>query len=407
MLLAAAALAWSWLASPILPVLPPTEISYLGRPGERAGPAPDGIGGLVAVPPAAAVAIRFAGGFDFGATKLLQDALDNAPHARLVAFDSPGGRLLSAQGVAEVIHARHLDTTVELYCASACTIAYIAGVSRSAAPGARFAFHLGESPILADLAATVMLQIERKWFVLGGASLSFAERSLHAPNPAPYLAPVDELMAAGYVQRITPPPPSPRRGSPLLAAVAAIEPQTAAALLWAEIGRERSGMTPARSAAITAQRAGLVADRWFSHASDSAVLGMIDATVAALEALAARDAMACMTWQIGLQDQDRAAGMLPPALLARYRAAQRQVLLDANTYPVPTPEDDGSLAAAEIAVRTEVAGAFGRQALAIAASREHGFDDPARSCAAGMAYLRALRGQAGAARLLRWALAAG
>ncbi len=400
--------AWAWLDSGPLslgPDIPAFSISYLARPGPGRAARPDGVAGMVAAPPAKAEAIQFSGGFDVGATAAMEAALAAAPQARLVAFDSPGGRPLAAQGIAEVIRAHHLDTTVDRTCASACTIAYLAGAVRTAGPDARFAFHLGTAPILASFSAAVVLQIERRWFVRGGASLSFAERALHAPNPAPYVAPIDELMAAGFVHHAVPALTAPAPGTPLLRAVAAVEPQTAAALLW---GQERRGMTAARSAAVTAQRAGLVADRWLRHGSDRAVLALTLATLEVLQDLRRRDPVACMRWQVGLTDQDLAAAVIPPRLLAAYRDAQAQVLRDANAFPAPTPaDDDGRLAEADRAVRQAVEAAFGPRALADAGSREHGFDDPGRSCAASAAYLAGLRGRPEGARLLRWALAAG
>ena len=406
-----AAAAWAWLAAPLPafgPGIPPMAISYLGRPGSHRGPRPDGIAGMAVTTAANAEAIEFSGGFDIGATAAMEAAMAAAPLARLVAFDSPGGRPLAAEGVAEVIRAHHLDTTVSRSCASACTIAYLAGTVRTAAPDARFLFHLGTGPVMASFSATVVLQIERRWFVRGGASLSFAERALHAPNPAPYLAPIDELMAAGYVHHsagaaLT----APVRGGPVTLAVTAIEKLTGGALLWGQARRVRDGMAPARSAAVAEQRAGLVVDRWLSRSSDRAVLGLVDATLAALTDLRARDPVACMRWQVGLEDQDQAASLIEPALHARLAAAQVMVLADANAYPTPAPQEDGSLEAADLAVRRAVAGAFGARALVDSGSREHGFDDPARSCSASIAYLRGLRQAPNAARLLRWALAAG
>ncbi len=405
------AAAWAWLAAPLPslgPGIPPMTISYLARPGSHRGPRPDGIAGMAITAPGSAEAIQFSGGFDIGATAAMEQAVAAAPLARLVAFDSPGGRPLAAEGVAEVIRAHHLDTTVSRSCASACTIAYVAGAVRTAAPDAHFAFHLGTGPVMASFSATVVLQIERRWFVRGGASLSFAERALHAPNPEPYLAPIDELMAAGYVHHATGAAlTAPGRGGPVTQAVATIEKLTGGALLWGQARRVRDGMAPARSAAIAEQRAGLVADRWLSRSSDQAALGLVDAMLAVLTDLRARDPAACMRWQVGLEDQDQAASLIDPALHARLAAAQIMVLTDANAYPAPTPQDDGSLSAADLAVRRAIAEAFGARALVDAGSREHGFDDPARSCSVSIAYLRGLRQAPNAARLLRWALAAG
>lgn len=395
---------WAGLAGELLPDLPPLELEYLGAPGVVR---PDGIAGLRATEAGAATAVLFRGAFDFGGASALETALDGAPWVRLVAFDSPGGRPLVADGVAQLIRARHLDTTVEGFCASACTIAYSAGTVRTAGPRARFLFHLGTGPLLAGTLATMVVQIERKWFLRGGISLSFGERALHAPNEEPYRAPLDELMAAGYVHRVLSAREGARPARGLLAAVAAIEPQTAERLANASTQGLPPGATPDRVAAIADQRAALVVDRWFGRSSDAAVAGLVDAKLAALEWLAGQDGYACMRWQIGRDNQELSLMQLPAGLRDSLRAAQEAVLRDANVYPAVAADEDGALAAADGAVRRSVAAAYGSRALANAGSPEHGFDDPTLSCTAGTAYLRGLRDRPEGVRLVRWAFGAG
>jgi len=140
--------------------IPDLHILYLGGAA-----APETTEGLKEVPPAQATAILFTGGFGYGSTGALAAALDAAPHVRLVAFDSPGGRPLVAQGIAELIRDRHLDTYVDRYCASACIAAFAAGTVRSSGPRAVFGFHRGASFILDDLANIMFLRMERQWFV--------------------------------------------------------------------------------------------------------------------------------------------------------------------------------------------------------------------------------------------------
>jgi hypothetical protein len=405
MLLAVVAV-WLWLANARQQAdtsIPDSEISYLGGGNKQ----PEDLAGLREVPPARATAILFKGGFGWGDTDRVRAALDAAPHVHLVAFDSPGGRPYVADGIANLIWERHLDTYVDQFCASACTLAFAAGTVRSAGAGAEFGFHRAEAPALNDLANINITRIERKWFVRGRVSLSFGNRALHAPNEKPYYPPLDELVAAGYLHNVitpaTPSQPNDPVTDPLLAVLHEVEPQTARILADGVRRRVRGGMKRGPARAIEQVYAGLVVDRWFSRSSDAAVLALTDAT---LEALSALDPVACMRWQVGLTDQYRAFTILPPALRSAFLSAQAAVLRDANADPLPLPDEE-TYADADAAVRHAVARDYGTLALSNASTPEHAFDDPARSCAVSIAYLRGLRERPEGAALLRWALASG
>ncbi len=398
MLLAVAV--WLWVAAAWQQSyleIPDFQISYLG--GELP---PVGIAGLREAAPAQATVLLFKGGFGWGATEAVEAALDAAPHVRLVAFDSPGGRPYVADGIAKLIWGRHLDTYAERLCASACTVAFAAGLVRSAGPAARFGFHRAEVPALTDMANIVIARLERQWFVRGRVSLSFGNRALHAPNEKPYYPPLDELMAAGYLHHLSGPKAPTRLDDKLLAAVGGVEPETAQILADSERRRVRGGMKPDQAQAIAQLYANLVVDRWFSRSSDEAVLALTDATLAALSVL---EPEPCVRWQVGLADQYRALMALPPDIRSAFVSAQVAVLRDAKAHPQPVPSE--SYAEADQAVRESLAKAYGPRALSDASTPEHAFDDPAKSCAVSFGYLRKLRDRPEGASLLRWALASG
>ena len=400
---------WAWLGTLQWgPDLPPLGIQYLHQ--ERGA---RGLDGMSEVAPAQATMILFKGGFAFGATAAMRAALDQAPDAKTVAFESPGGRIGAAAGVAGLIRDRHLATAVMRYCASACTIAYVAGQPRLSSQAAIFRFHLGSAPFLADLAARGAVMIARPWFVRAGVSLAFVDRALHAPNDRPYGPRLDELAAAGYVQRIEPPPAGdgPAAGlevlQPLLAAVEALEPTTRRALGWEHANRIANGMTAAQSADFVEMWAGLVVNRWLARSSDDAAVALVDAMTAIMDAMGAAEPTGCMRWQVGVFSQMAGFRAIPADLRGRLRQAQVMVLHDARAHSNTVPSDGDALVRADQAVRQTVTAQYGAQALATAATPEHAFDDPARSCAAEAAYLRGLRNQPAGGRLLRWALAAG
>jgi len=85
--------------------------------------------------------IRLSGGINDGAAKQLSNALEIAPAVKTVLLASSGGWVREGALLAKVIVAHGLNTYVESNCASACTIAFLAGSSRAADPAARIGFH--------------------------------------------------------------------------------------------------------------------------------------------------------------------------------------------------------------------------------------------------------------------------
>jgi hypothetical protein len=68
-------------------------------------------------------------------------AVDRGSELRAVRLESPGGRVLAAWQVAAIIQKRGLSTYVGRLCASACTLAFLAGRERWLGPDARLGFH--------------------------------------------------------------------------------------------------------------------------------------------------------------------------------------------------------------------------------------------------------------------------
>ena len=85
--------------------------------------------------------IRLSGGINDGSAKQLIKALELAPAVKTIMFTSSGGWMREGALLAKVIDSHGLNTYVESQCASACTIAFLAGVNRSADPSAKIGFH--------------------------------------------------------------------------------------------------------------------------------------------------------------------------------------------------------------------------------------------------------------------------
>jgi Clp protease len=76
-----------------------------------------------------------------GSADLFRQALQAAPGLRVIHLESAGGRVFEAQGIADEIRHRRLDTYADGLCASACTMLLLAGRDRGAADQARIGFH--------------------------------------------------------------------------------------------------------------------------------------------------------------------------------------------------------------------------------------------------------------------------
>jgi len=83
----------------------------------------------------------FSGDIALGATKSLAAILAANPQVATLSLSSSGGNIFEARGLANLAHDAKLNTQAVGVCSSACTIAFIGGVSRQLAPGARLGFH--------------------------------------------------------------------------------------------------------------------------------------------------------------------------------------------------------------------------------------------------------------------------
>lgn len=68
-------------------------------------------------------------------------ALNDAPAVKLVVFDSKGGSLGQGLKIGNALRARRLNTRIERECFSACAYAFLGGVERVVATGAKFGVH--------------------------------------------------------------------------------------------------------------------------------------------------------------------------------------------------------------------------------------------------------------------------
>lgn len=146
--------------------------------------------------------ILLSGGINDGSAELLEQALQRTPGVDTVVLASEGGWIREGTRLAEVIRRRGLNTYVEQFCASACTVAFLAGKDRAAAPSAKIGFHSARS-IGSPGKAADSKHLQRI-YKEAGLPEAFVARALDTPHGDMWFPSHDMLMAARVVTRKSP-----------------------------------------------------------------------------------------------------------------------------------------------------------------------------------------------------------
>ena len=140
--------------------------------------------------------IEVSGPLTSGLTQQLDAALARAPGAHVVHLDSLGGRVGVALGIADIIAAHQFDTYVEHVCASACTLAFLAGRQRWISERGRLGFHSS------TVAGTVNRLAEagfRQRYEQYGLPADFVDHIFQTPPSKLWFPTRDELTSAHVV----------------------------------------------------------------------------------------------------------------------------------------------------------------------------------------------------------------
>ena len=146
-------------------------------------------------------AIALSGPITFEMFAAFEVALAENPQIRQVVLNSEGGRVFAARGLARLIREAGLGTHVDVLCASACTLAFMAGDTRTMTATARLGFHgyRNLSPIktLDDRAEE---RVDRDAFLAAGVAPDFVA-AMFEPSPDDiWFPPHDTLREAGVLQ---------------------------------------------------------------------------------------------------------------------------------------------------------------------------------------------------------------
>jgi hypothetical protein len=151
--------------------------------------------------------LAFAGGISFGVTDEIRQALDAAPRVTILHLNSPGGRVVEARLLHDLIRERGLVTYAAKLCASACTVAFLGGRQRYIASDARLGFHQPASAgdtqdsgrALDDLVREQNHRRALDDLLRDGVDPAFAERAASTPNAAMWYPTADELLQAHVI----------------------------------------------------------------------------------------------------------------------------------------------------------------------------------------------------------------
>ncbi|MDQ7071172.1 MAG: hypothetical protein Q9M48_10620 [Rhodobacterales bacterium] len=146
--------------------------------------------------------VVLSGPIDFVMFDALEAALAKHPQIRRVVFNSEGGRVFAARSIARIIRENGLDTHVDGICASACTVAFIAGGARSMAANARLGFHrYGDDGPGGIINTEVEETKDRSVFLATGVSADFAGKMYQAAPQDMWFPEPGVLRDAGVLTR--------------------------------------------------------------------------------------------------------------------------------------------------------------------------------------------------------------
>lgn len=143
--------------------------------------------------------LTLSGGLGIGSTAALREALADYPEATRLVLSSPGGLVIEGFGLADVVAASNVETTVVRdQCSSACTLPFLTAPQRVVGADGVIGFHRSYS-LLGDYGQGwspvehLMADLMRE----SGVTESFVQRALSTPGWEMYEAALEELIANG------------------------------------------------------------------------------------------------------------------------------------------------------------------------------------------------------------------
>jgi|SoiMethySBSTD1v2_1073268.scaffolds.fasta_scaffold80708_2 GYF domain 2 len=149
-----------------------------------------------------ATELELSGGMPFGTAAAMKQLLDAAPTVKLIHLNSRGGRVAEGYEIYRLIRERKLITYTSADCASACTIAFLAGPQRYLASNARLGFHSSSYGGLDEKVLPGINDEIRQTLRQHGVQAWFIEKALGTRGDSIWHPTSDELIRAGVVTKV-------------------------------------------------------------------------------------------------------------------------------------------------------------------------------------------------------------
>lgn len=346
--------------------------------------------------------ILLSGGINDGSAEQLDQALQLAPAVTTVVFSSDGGWIREGQLLAEVIRKRGLNTYVEGYCASACTIAFLSGKERAAAPSAKIGFHasrsVGNLDTTPSSAETAQLRT-----IYRDAQLpdDFIRQALNTPHEKMWHPPHEVLLTAGVLTRKSMGGETAamstyvRSKEALVADLKKIElfavlaerfPNDFDDLVMAAWGKLQQGATDAEVTSAARAQFTAAMPRFLALASDETLLAYQTLLQEQLIALREKDVSACVEMAFPTGKPMLVVGNLPPELTKREVVLMTTTLKEADAARGIKPSQQ----AVERVAQRAAAGMTQEQLLVFSDEAARRRSPPALTCSAAIQFFTGL-----------------
>jgi hypothetical protein len=102
-----------------------------------------------------------------------------------------------------LIHQRQLITTTDMYCVSACVLAFLGGRERYLAPAARLGLHGEYSDVMDESHIVAIEQTDKQLMLSMGVPADFVDKAFSTPHSELWVPTIGELEAANVITGIS------------------------------------------------------------------------------------------------------------------------------------------------------------------------------------------------------------